>query len=72
MPTDRSPVRTIPKKSVQVQFEPEPVEMRSICIQAEAPRRKHRKLTAAEVSRRSIGVGSICIDETVNLDATNS
>lgn len=47
----------------QTMQEGEEVMTRSICIQAMPTKRRKRKVKASDLSKRSIGVGSMCIDD---------
>ena len=44
------------------------VEHKSISVQADhIPSKKKKKTKAADLSKRSIGVGSLCIDDTIEV-----
>ena len=45
-------------------IEAEEISTRSICIQAMPTKKRKKKVKAVDLSKRSIGVGSMCIDDT--------
>ena len=47
-----------------MQNEAEEISTRSICIQAMPTKKRKKKVKAVDLSKRSIGVGSMCIDDT--------
>ena len=50
------------------QLESQVVEHKSISVQADhIPSKKKKKTKAADLSKRSIGVGSLCIDDTIEV-----
>ena len=61
-PSDEKNDKEVEEQESQV------VEHKSISVQADhIPSKKKKKTKAADLSKRSIGVGSLCIDDTIEV-----